>query len=125
MKSFIDPNNPAFWLCASLLAAVVATNAAWLARRVLRKRSGAPATPTHGALSAIAWLLVSLFFLLPPPAAWRFGALSPRLMGLNGIGWVGSLRAGAPLVFLIIGLLIFGWLVYRRSLTGDRTRTRA
>ena len=124
MKSFIDPNDPAFWLCSSLLAAVVATNAAWLARRVLRKRSGAPATPPHGALSAVAWLLVSLYFLLPPPAAWRFGALSPRLMGLNGIGWVGSLRAGAPLMFLIIGLLIFGWLVYRRSLTGDRTRTR-
>ena len=80
--------------------------------------------PTLGVLSALAWLLVSLFFLLPPPAAWRFGALSPRLMGLTGIGWVGSLRAGAPLMFLIIGLLIFGWLVYRRSLTGDRTRTR-
>ena len=45
-------------------------------------------------------------------------------MGLSGIGWVDSLWAGAPLMFLIIGLLIFGWLVYRRSLTGDRRRTR-
>jgi hypothetical protein len=124
MKSFIVPNNPAFWLCASLLAAVVATNAAWLILRVLRKRSSASANPATGVLSALAWLLVSLFFLLPPPVAWRFGALSPRLMGLSGIGWVGSLRAGVPLMFLIIGLLIFGWLVYRRSLTGDRSRTR-
>jgi hypothetical protein len=124
MKSFIEPNNPAFWLCASLLAAVVATNAAWLILRVLGKRIGAPATPAHGVLSASAWLLVSLFFLLPPPAAWRFGALSPRLMGLAGFAWVDSLRAGAPLVFLSIGLLILGWLVYRRSLTGDRSRTR-
>ena len=124
MKSFIDPHNPAFWLCASLLVAVVATNAVWLVLRVLGKRSGAPAVPALGVLSALAWLLVSLFFLLPPPAAWRFGALSPRLMGLTGIDWVGSLRAGAPLMFVIIGLLIFGWLVYRRSLAGDRSRTR-
>jgi len=125
MKSFIEPYNPAFWLGASLLAAVVATNAAWLILRLLGKQRGAPATPARGALSAFAWLLVSLFFLLPPPAAWRFGALSPRLMGLNGIDWVGSLQAGAPLMFLIIGLLIFGWLVYRRSLAGDRSRSRA
>ena len=125
MKSLVDPHNPAFWLCGSLLVAVVATNAAWLALRVLGKRSGVPATPALGVLSALAWLLVSLFFLLPPPAAWRFGALSPRLMGLTGIGWVESLRAGAPLMFLIIGLLIFGWLVYRRTLSGDRGRTRA
>jgi len=125
MKSFIDLHNPAFWLCASLLVAVVATNAVWLVLRVLRKRSGAPAVPVLGVLAALAWLLVSLFFLLPPPAAWRFGALSPRLMGLTGIGWVGSLRAGAPQVFLIVGLLIFGWLVYRRSLSGDRGRSRA
>jgi hypothetical protein len=75
-------------------------------------------------LSALAWLIVSLFFLLPPPAAWRFGALSPRLMGLTGIGWVASLRAGALLMFMIIGLLLFGWLVYRRSLAGERGRTR-
>ncbi len=125
MKSFIDLHNPAFWLCASLLVAVVATNAAWLVLRILGKRSSAPAVPALGVLSALAWLFVSLFFLLPPPAAWRFGALSPRLMGLTGIGWVESLRAGATQVLLIIGLLIFGWLVYRRSLSGDRGRSRA
>ena len=123
MKSFIDPQNPAFWLCASLLAAVVVTNTAWL---VLRFRGNAAAPPSQimGVLSALAWLLVSIFFLLPPPAAWRFGALSARLMGLAEIDWVGSLRAGAPLMFVIIGLLIFGWLVYRRSLAGDRRRAR-
>ena len=125
MQSFSDPHNSAFWLCASLLVAVLATNAVWLVLRVLQKRSGAPAVPALGALAALAWLFVSLFFLLPPPAAWRFGALSPRLMGLAGIGWVESLRAGAPQVFLIVGLLIFGWLVYRRSLSGDRGRSRA
>jgi hypothetical protein len=124
MKSFIDPHNPAFWLCASLLVAVMVTNALWLILRVLGKRSGAAAVPALGVLSALPWLLVSLFFLLPPPAAWRFGALSPRLMGLTGIDWVASLRAGAPQMFVIVGLLIFGWLVYRRSLPGDRSRSR-
>jgi hypothetical protein len=124
MKSFIDPHNPVFWLCASLLAAVLAANTAWLVRKIPRIRSGTPPSQTLGVLSALAWLLVSIFFLLPPPAAWRFGALSPRLMGLAGIDWVGSLRAGAPLMFVIIGLLIFGWLVYRRSLAGDRRRKR-
>lgn len=124
MKSFSDPQNPAFWLCASLLAAVVITNAAWLVLKIPRNRSGTPSSQAAGVLSALAWLLVSIFFLLPPPAAWRFGALSPRLMGLAGIDWVGSLRAGAPLMFAIIGLLLFGWLVYRRSLAGDRRRSR-
>ncbi len=93
----------------------------WAAK--FRKRSGQRRNGV-GVLSALAWLLVSLFFLLPPPAAWRFGALSPRLMGLTGLDWVRSLRAGAALMFVIIGLLIFGWLVYRRSLSGDRGRTR-
>jgi len=125
MKSLIDPHNPAFWLCASLLVAVMATNAAQLILRVLGRRPSAPAAPALGVLSALAWLLASLFFLLPPPAAWRFGALSSRLMGLTGISWVESLQAGAPQVFLIIGLLILGWLVYRRSLSGNRGRSRA
>jgi hypothetical protein len=124
MKSLIDPYSSTFWLCASLLVALVATNMAWLILRIRGKRSGAPIGQISGILSALAWLLVSLFFLLPPPAAWRFGALSPRLMGLTGIDWVENLGAGAPLMFLIIGLLIFGWLVYRRTLPGDRYRTR-
>ena len=126
MKSSLDPHNPAFWLFASLLVAIVATNLTWLALGLILKRSGKRRTgPAGSLLAAPAWLLVSLFFLLPPPAAWRFGALSPRLMGLDGIDWVESLRAGTPLACLIAGLLIFGWLVYRHSLSGDRGRTRA
>jgi hypothetical protein len=124
MKSLIAPGSPAFWLGASLLAAIVATNFAWLILKVLAKRDGAAGRRAGSVVSAFGWLLVSLFFLLPPPVAWRTGALSPRLMGLTGIDWVTSLRAGATLMFLIVGLLIFGWLVYRRSLAGDRSRTR-
>ncbi len=125
MKSFFDPYDPAFWLLASLSVAIVTTNVTWLAFRLIRKRGSQPAAPLGSTLTALAWLLISLFFLLPPPAAWRFGALSPRLMGLTGIDWVKGLGAGAPLACLIVGLAIFGWLVYRHTLPGDRSRTRA
>jgi hypothetical protein len=126
MKSSLDLHSPAFWLLASLLVAIVATNVTWLALGLIWKRSRKERTrPPGSSLAALAWLLISLFFLLPPPAAWRFGALSPRLMGLDGIDWVESLRVGIPLACLIVGLLIFGWLVYRHTLSGERGRTRA
>jgi hypothetical protein len=124
MKLTFDPHDPAFWLLASLAVAVVATNLTWLALRLIWKRSGEQAVPPGSLVAALAWLLISLFFLLPPPAAWRFGALSPRLMGLTGIDWVEGLRVGTPLACLTVGLLIFGWLVYRHTLPGDRGRTR-
>ena len=125
MKASFNLHDPSFWLLASLAIAIVATNLTWLALRLIGKRSGKQAGPPGSIWAALAWLLSSLFFLLPPPAAWRFGGLSPRLMGLTGIDWVASLRAGAPLAGLIVGLLIFGWLVYRHTLSGDRGRTRA
>ena len=125
MKFPFNPSDPAFWLLASLSVAIVATNLAWLASRPIRKRGSQQIATLAGILAALGWLLVSLFFLLPPPAAWRFGALSPRLMGLTGIDWVKGLGAGAPLACLIVGLLIFGWLVYRHTLPGDRSRTRS
>ena len=125
MKLSFNLHDPSFWLLASLAIAIVATNVTWLALRLIGKRSGKQAGPPGSIWAALGWLLVSLFFLLPPPAAWRFGALSPRLMGLTGIDWVGDLRTGAPLACLIVGLLLFGWLVYRHTLSGDRGRTRA
>jgi hypothetical protein len=125
MRLSFNPYDPAIWLITSLSVAIVATNVTWLAFRPIRKRGSKQAAPLESILAALAWLLVSLFFLLPPPAAWRFGALSPRLMGLTGIDWVAGLGDGAPLACLIIGLLIFGWLVYRHTLPGDRSRTRA
>jgi hypothetical protein len=124
MSFSFDPHDSAFWLFASLLVALVATNITWLALRLISKRRGEQMNPRAGVLAALAWLLVSLFFLLPPPAAWSFGALSPTFMGLTGLDWVESLGAGAPLAGLIIGLLIVGWLVYRHTLAGDRSRPR-
>ena len=125
MKLFFDLRNPAIWLWASLAVAIVATNATWLLLRFFRKDNSKPDGPIWSILPALGWLLVSLFMLLPPPAAWRQGALSPRLMGLTGNDWIENLRTGAPLMLFTIGVLIFGWLIYRRSLPGDRTRSRS
>jgi len=73
---------------------------------------------------AVTWLAISLFFLLPPIAAWHYGALSPFAMGLTELDWVASLSAGAAPLAAVIGLLIFGWLVFRRTLPEGQRPTR-
>ena len=116
MNSLLDPHNPLAWLLGSLVLAILATNLAGLVfSRGLRGRAAAGA-PGGSWLAPIGWLLVSLFFLLPPLGAWRFGALSPYLIGLTEIDWIASLSAGGILVALITGGLLSGWLVYRHSL---------
>ena len=37
-------------------------------------------------------------------------------MGLTELDWIASLRAGGPLAAIVVGLLLFGWLVYRHAL---------
>lgn len=110
--------DPGLWLAGSLIAAILATNLAFLVVRLGQKRQ-AP----EGAmwlLAALAWLLSSLFLLLPPLAAWRSGAISPYQLGLAELTWVEDLRAGGSLVVPVAGLTVFAWLVYRRSLRADR-----
>ena len=109
----IDLKGPLPWLLGSLAIAVIATNLTWYATRRLADRSSA------GALPALSWLATSLFYLLPPVAAWRSGVLSPYWLGVAELDWVANLAAGALLAALIGGGLIFGWLVYRRSLPRD------
>jgi hypothetical protein len=103
-------SNPALWLAGSLTLALIATNLAWLVAR----RSGLPA---WSGLRALTWLLRSLFFLLLPMGAWRSGALSPYFMGLSELNWIDGLISGGPLAVLVMGLSVFGWLVYRRALS--------
>ena len=98
------------------MLAILATNLAGLIFYRGRRGRAAAGAPGRSWLPPIGWLLVSLFFLLPPLGAWRFGALSPYLIGLTEIDWIASLSAGGPLVALIIGGLLLGWLVYRHSL---------
>jgi len=104
------------WLLGSLALALIATNLAGLIFHLIQRGRSAAALAGRRWLQPIGWLLASLFFLLPPLGAWRFGALSPYLMGFTEVDWIESLRAGGLLVGLIIALLIFGWLVYRHSL---------
>ncbi len=111
----IDLKAPLPWLLGSLLLAVIATNLAWLATRWTARRRIAAVLP------ALGWLAVSLFYLLPPAVAWQRGALSLYWLGIAEIDWVASLTAGAPLVALMGAMLVFGWLVYRRSLPNGRS----
>lgn len=109
--SFDDPTNPATWLLASFLVLVVATNFAWLVGR----RHAAEPTYRRGPLAAAGWLCLSLFTLLVPFLALRQGVVSPYALGLAEIDWPATLSNGMVLAGLIVGGLLFGWLVYRRA----------
>lgn len=110
MKAFFDPHHPLTWLAGSVVLAVAATNLAWLIVRRDRLPERAAAT-----LPALAWLARSVFWLLPPLLAWRAGALSFSFMGIAEIDWVQSLASGAPVAAAVSGLILFGWLIYRRT----------
>jgi len=116
LGSQFNRSEPGFWLLASLAVAVIAANLAWLVLR--RRASEIPATASIGlsAFLALGWLLVSLFYLLIPLAAWQRGALSPYNMGLEGIDWSDLLGRGGLLTIAVIAALLLGWLVYRHSL---------
>ena len=108
-----SPVEPGFWIIPSLVLAVLATNLAWYARR--RSRNALVERWPIGPV--LTWLLVSLFYLLPPAAAWRAGAISPYYMGLSEIDWLAGLGIGGLLVVVISALALFGWAVYRHRLS--------
>ncbi len=110
-----DLTDPGLWVLGSLLAAVVATNIAWLVVRGRLGQDGRPQGAAWEIVRPLAWLATALFLFLPPIGAWRAGALSPYLAGLTEIDWVQSLGDGGLLTCAVIGLLVFGWLVYRRT----------
>jgi hypothetical protein len=100
------------WVIASATAAVLATNAAWFARWLLRGQAAVGGR--SGALEPLGWLIVSLFYALPPVLAWRSGALSPYLMGLGEVDWARSLTSGLFLALLAVGVLFTAWIVGAR-----------
>ncbi len=116
----LDPASPLNWLIGSLALALAVPQLAWLAAGRRRRTDASPA----GLLAPLSWLVTALFFLLPPIFAWRNGALSLRLMGLAEVDWIADLTAGAGLAALISGVTLLAWLIYRRTLPGDSTRTR-
>jgi hypothetical protein len=118
-----DLIDPMSWVLGSFAVAVVAANAAWAAARLWRRRRAPSPVWLPHALEPLVWLLTALFFLLPPVAAWRAGALSPYWMGLTETDWVETAFSGGLLAAAIMAIPVFGWLVYRHGLAG-RTRTR-
>ncbi len=107
-----DPSNPAAWLTGSFLLIIAATNLTWLA---VRGRS-VQSRFRHGPLAPLGWLILALIYLLPPYLAMREGILSPYTLGLTEVNWPTTLSDGMALSGIIVGGMVFGWLIYRRSL---------
>lgn len=105
----LNAANPATWLIGSVALAIVVTQTAWL---VVRRAAWVESTVAQ----VSGWLAGALFLLLPPLAAWRAGILSPFFLGVSEINWVASLETGAATALLMCGVLLFGWLTYRRTL---------
>jgi len=107
--------NPGLWVAGSLVLAMLATNASWLIGRRLGGWRPIAVLLSWPGGPALRWLLVALFLLLPPLAAWRSGALSLYALGLGELAWLTDLSVGGPLAFAICGTILLGWLIYRRS----------
>jgi hypothetical protein len=118
LETHFDLTQPGLWAFVTAALAILAANIAWLIVRACegpRLRAVARLLRSSGARAA-AWLIASLYLLLPPFYAWRYGAISPYLLGIAELDWIESLSAGAPFVGLVVALIAFGWLVYRRAL---------
>lgn len=121
LAAHFDLADPGWWAFITAAAAILAVNCAWLATRAAEAARGRTVARVIKSppVQAAAWLIASLYLLLPPFDAWRYGAISPYLLGIAELDWVESLRAGGPFVALALGLVVFGWLVYRRALPPD------
>ena len=107
-----DPSNPLAWLLGSFLVMILAANLAWL---IVRRKATDPSFQM-GPLAALGWLVRALFYLLIPFLALREGIISPYAAGLSEINWPATLSTGLTLAGVLIVALLFGWLMYRRSL---------
>ena len=123
LETNLDLSNPGLWILASFSLAVLAANAAWLVLRLTRGHLRLGGVLRSSGVRAVVWLIVSLYLLLMPLAAWRYGAISPYLLGLSELDWVGSITLGGLLAVLLTVLVLFGWLVYRHALPADQIET--
>lgn len=116
LETHFDLADPGLWALVTAAVGILAVNFAWLIAYSCEAASGRGATFVRqsNAVRAAAWLIASLYLLLPPFFAWRYGAISPYLLGIAELDWIESLSVGGPFVGLVIGLVVFGWLVYRR-----------
>jgi hypothetical protein len=123
LETHLDLSNPGLWILASFALALLAANAAWVVLRLTRGHLRVGRLLRSSGVRAIVWLVVSLYLLLVPLLAWRYGAVSPYFLGLNELDWVGSITAGGLLTVLLAVLVLFGWLVYRHALPADQAET--
>ncbi len=119
LEAHVDLTKPELWAAGSAMLAVLAVNAAWIVSRLAQGRQRMTRLLRASGVQALAWLIVSLYLLLLPLMAWRYGAISPYLLGLAELDWVQSLGLGGLLTALLVALALFGWLVYRHELPAD------
>jgi hypothetical protein len=123
LETHLDLSNPGLWILASFALAVLAANAAWVVLRLTRGHLRLGRLLRSSGVRAVVWLVVSLYLLLMPLFAWRYGAISPYFLGLNELDWVGSITVGGLLTVMLAVLVLFGWLVYRHALPADQAET--
>lgn len=113
-----DASDPGLWAFVTAAIAILAVNIAWLIVHGSEDWRGRNAhlALLSDSVHAAAWLIASLYLLLPPLYAWRCGVISPYLLGVAELDWIESLSVGGPFVGLVIALVVFGWLIYRRTL---------
>jgi hypothetical protein len=120
LETHLDLSNPRLWILASFALAVLAANAAWLVLRLTRGHRRLGRLLRSTGVRAVIWLVVSLYLLLMPLFAWRYGAISPYFLGLSEVDWIGNITLGGLLMVLLTALVLFGWLVYRHTLPADQ-----
>ena len=111
----LAPRPRLIWIGVSLALVVVGSNVGWLVARLAR-RYGLAWLVRSSIVQAFAWLIRSLVFMALPLLAWRQGVISPNQLGLGQIDWVATLSTAALPAVVLVGLAIFGWLVYRHTL---------
>jgi hypothetical protein len=116
LEAHLDLTDPVVWMFASVLLAVLGANVASVGLRLARGHRRMGRLLRSSVARASAWLAASLYLLLVPLFAWRYGAVSPYMLGLTELDWVGGMTAGGLLAVLTVVLLLFGWLVYRHTI---------
>lgn len=106
------------WIAGSVALYALAVNLLDYARRSPHTRLGHLVTRLDSWLHRF-WLVQTFRFAyyvgLPFLALIR-GAMSPRLLGLSHLDWIGGIGSGVPLGLGAFLLLVWGWSHYIRSL---------
>lgn len=105
------------WVLASMAVGVGASWITWLLLRWDKRRSGRADDLLSRSIGLLlGWLLRVAWLAVPGYGALLLGLISPRLMGLNQVDWIGSFGSGMALAAASIAIILAAVLSYRRAL---------